>query len=151
MRHGNAENTADDFYRSLTNFGKKEVLKNTLELNKQQIIPDLVFYSNALRTKETFNIFLETTKYKNKSTEKAELYVFFNNAEFLNNFIKPIENTISTIMFIGHNPTLSNILQVLTKQTNIYMNTASIFVLDFDVDNWANIEIETAQIYFSIN
>lgn len=153
MRHGNAESSyqANDFDRNLTQYGIKEVKNNVEKLNSFKIIPDKIVVSEAVRTQQTFAIYEDLTKFKGKVVNDKGLYDFHSTSEFISKYIENTDDTINTIMFIGHNPTLSNLLQMFTGELGIYLDTASIFVIDFDINNWQNLEVRTGKLYFSTN
>ncbi len=151
MRHGNAENSyqINDFDRNLSKFGITELKNNIEKLNSFKIIPDKIIVSKAVRTQQTFSIYNDITKFKGSVNNDTQLYNFHNTSEFIAEYIENIDDSLNTIMFIGHNPTLTNLLQMLTGNTGVYMDTASIFVIDFDIDKWQNIELRTGKLYFS--
>ena len=153
MRHGNAKSSyqVNDFDRNLTKYGIKEIKNNVEKLNSFKIIPDKIIVSEAARTQQTFSIYDDITKFKGAVVNDKRLYDFHNTSEFIAEYVENTDDTLNTIMFIGHNPTLSNLLQMLTGDIGIYMDTASIFVIDFDVNMWQNIEVRTGKLYFSTN
>jgi len=153
MRHGNAENSyqGKDFDRNLTQYGIKEVKNNFEKLNSYKIIPDKIVVSKAVRTQQTFAIYNNLTKFKGEIVNDKRLYDFHSTSEFISEYIENTNNTHNTIMFIGHNPTLSNLLQMLTAELGIYLDTASIFVIDFDINKWTDLEVRTGKLYFSTN
>ncbi len=153
MRHGNAESSyqVNDFDRNLTEYGIKEVKNNIEKLNSFKIVPDLITISSAMRTKQTFAIYEDITKYKGKFVFDKDLYNFYNTSDFISKYIECIDNKYETIMFIGHNPTISNLLQMLTGDLSVYLDTSSIFVIDFDINNWEKLEVRTGKLYFSTN
>ena len=153
MRHGNAETSyqVDDFDRKLTEFGIKEVKTNVEKLNSYNIVPDKIIVSKALRTQQTFSIYNNITRFKGEVVHSKQLYEFHSTSEFIEKYIENTDNNMNTIMFIGHNPTLSNLLQMLTGNIGIFMDTAAIAVIDFDIDKWNNIEVKTGKLFFSTN
>jgi len=153
MRHGNAENSyqKDDFDRNLSEYGEEEININSIKLKNLNILPEIITVSKANRTKQTFNIFAKVINYSGIVKIDEDLYNFHNTSEFITKYIETNNDNIQTIMFIGHNPTLSNLLQMLTGDLNTYMDTASIFVIDFDIEKWINLKVRTGKIYFSTN
>lgn len=151
MRHGNAETSyqKSDFDRNLSDYGKKEVFKNVTQLMSNAIMPETVVVSKANRTLQSFNIFKDTLKYDSKFTIDEDLYNFYSTSEFLEKYIEKCDNNYNTVMFIGHNPTFSNLLQMLTGNLSIFMDTASVFVIDFDIENWNSLQVRTGKIFFS--
>ena len=113
------------------------------------IMPETVVVSKANRTLQSFNIFKDTLKYDSKFTIDEDLYNLYSTSEFLEKYIEKCDNNYNTVMFIGHNPTFSNLLQMLTGNLSIFMDTASVFVIDFDIENWNSLQVRTGKIFFS--
>ncbi len=151
MRHGNAESSyqVNDFDRNLTDFGIKEIKNNVEKLNSFKIIPNKIIVSKATRTQQTLSIYEYITNFKGSISNDKRLYDFHNTSEFIAEYIENTDDSLDTIMFIGHNPTLSNLLQMLTGNIGLHMDTASIFVIDFDIDIWQNIEVRKGKLFFS--
>ena len=142
IRHGQAENDFDtkDFDRKLTDFGIKEIRKASDILKAKNLIPDKIISSSAIRTQMTSENICDilSIDIKNVVFDKF-IYDFFSSAEFIDNILYKIDNKYNTVLIVGHNPSISTTVQMLSGNNNIYFNTANIAIIDFNTDDWKKI------------
>ena len=144
--------TLDDFDRPLSHRGIKSCEKIGKFIKKKKIIPVIVYCSNAIRAKQTWEL-------TNRIIKKKE-NIFFSNALYmanLNSFITFVHKTIdsfSSLMIVSHNPGIENFALELIKNKknkfydNISMKypTAALAIILFDEKKWSNIKIGTGKI-----
>ncbi len=137
LRHSFAETNRDkkDFERQLLEKGISVAKQMSKKL--QTIVPtiDLIVSSPALRAKETAEIF-KTTAFQNTSIvlEKDLYYLQFTNLFY--DLLYGIEETVETVLFVGHNPIFTFLAQSLSDNPNLFLYPASFLVINFDTDQW---------------
>jgi len=141
LRHSYTENHhtgKDDFYRHLTPKGIKVAKLMGHELKKQISNIDLIISSSAIRTRETTEIlkkevFPETTI----RFEKDLYYLQFTNLFF--DFIYSLNESVKTVLFVGHNPVFSFLAQSMSDNPNLYFHPGSFLVANFQTKQWTEI------------
>ena len=128
----------DDFYRPLSKRGRKsaEVMGNLLSKSKQ--VPDLIITSAAVRAKETLKISKKTGNWKCKIKESDILY--FQGVNTILNLVKDSSNKHSSIMLIGHEPKLTQIVSSLIGGGDVRLPTASMARIDFFINDWVDLK-----------
>jgi phosphohistidine phosphatase len=136
MRHAEAESplfNQKDFFRKLNLNGIKQLhlLNDSLKNNCLEL--DFVFVSNAIRTKETFQIIQHSIRYK-EVIFKDDLYIA--SQDNLMQLLTHLNDEIGNVLIIGHNPSVSHLVTFLAGLTHYDMPTGLIAELQFESDNW---------------
>ncbi len=121
LRHANAQNdfSADDFSRSLSDYGLQQANDLGEILKKKSILPDKVYCSNAVRTQQTFEKLHLDIDTKN-ITLSPDLYNA-NETKYYD-FINMTDENVSSILIVGHNPGIfSTALSLMINQTSTDM------------------------------
>lgn len=153
MRHAKSDwksDAASDFDRPLNNRGKKNAPEQGVEIKKRNIIPDLIISSPANRAITTAKLAAKNFHYDNEIIIEKEFY-FGHTSEIINK-IKDVSNETNKLMIVGHNPTWTSLVELLSSQY-IEMKTATVAVINFETDKWAEIENSkgTISTFFSPN
>ena len=145
MRHAKSDwnNSAQsDFERPLNERGRKVAPLMGNLLKKKKLIPELILSSTAERASET------THAIARECELSGDEIVFI--GDFYNGYItevtdkiKKVDDKISRVMVVGHNPTWTNLVTHLSGEFS-EMKTAEICVLEFD-GNWSMIGKGTAR------
>lgn len=112
-RHGHANfDASSDFERTLTSKGIQAVSDTATfiqqQCTKSEIVPQLCISSAAVRTKQTAEIICNTIKV-DKPKSYQELY-----SSTVSRWLEVISReNLKTIIIVGHNPTLSQMLNNL--------------------------------------
>ena len=147
----------DDFDRPLAKRGMKSSNKIGKYLKKNKFIPDIVYYSTAIRAKQTWDWVNRIIKKKKNIIYKDNLYMA-NSADFMN-IVKKTNNKHKSLMIISHNPGIENFALELikNKKNNKYKSisfkypTAGLAIIKFkSVVNWSKIKYENGDIYVFI-
>lgn len=96
MRHAEAEKGPDDHARRLTPRGMEQARGAGLWLQAKGIIPDVIFASDAQRTRQTAEVFSAKTELT-RALYLAEADILLKSAE-------DALATCGTVMIIAHNP-----------------------------------------------
>jgi phosphohistidine phosphatase len=151
LRHGDAEKLKDgfsDFDRKLTTKGREDVESTARAFKSEGIIPDLFLSSNAPRAFETAKIFAKTLSYPTDKIETTN--IFFDSSE-LGNFldvVKNIDESINSLILIGHAPTFSRMASYLCPSFNQELKKAAVLGLDLRIDKWKDIKENTGSVLF---
>jgi phosphohistidine phosphatase len=143
IRHGRAEDPANgisDFERSLTIKGK--VIANSMAdiLHERDDSKGLIISSPAFRALETALIFAQ--KLGNKS-EEIQLYsnIYYSmNFMFLSEILKKTSNDTNKILLFGHNPSLTEMADRLSREGCEFMSKCAIASIAFNINTWNEVK-----------
>tara|TARA_B100001057_G_scaffold9844_2_gene9250 strand:- start:3965 stop:4459 length:495 start_codon:yes stop_codon:yes gene_type:complete len=123
----------NDFDRSLNNRGVQDGNLMSKELSKKIDNIDLLISSSSKRTRLTADFFIELIKI-NKISFIDELY--HSSSENIINILKKISNTYESIMVIGHNPGLTDLVNKLTSINLYNLPTCGVAIVNLNIENW---------------
>ena len=134
IRHAKAETIPGitDFDRALTSEGIEEIKKLALKLAQQISLDDnsVVISSAAKRTLQTTQIVLDALKEPSFAIQE-EPSIYECTYKHLLSVINKVPDTVDKIILIGHNPTLSDLIEYLTRKP-AYLRTAELAELELD-------------------
>jgi phosphohistidine phosphatase len=118
-------------------------------LKLRKIKPDLMLSSCALRAQLTANALAEKIGYSEHIYYMDELYL--TKSEMVLNVLSTQEDQYENVFFVGHNPALTELVNMLTKDAFTKFPTLGIFALKLDIDSWEEIvDVRNAEIDFFI-
>ena len=123
----------NDFDRPLNNRGVQDGNLMSKELSKKIDNVDLLISSSSKRTRLTADFFIELIKI-NKISFIDDLY--HSSSENIINKLKKISNTHESIMVIGHNPGLTNLVNKLTSINLYNLPTCGVAIVNLNIKNW---------------
>ncbi len=154
LRHGHAPRAMNesDADRKLSALGYKEAEQVGDFLNKKELKIELIKSSDSIRTKQTVAKLLEVYSSSVKTTFLRELYNV-SSYEVLEE-IKNTENSISSLMMVGHNPGITAILDLLNPtgtSEQVFMSrnyeiTCKLVVIKIDIKKWNDIDFSPSKI-----
>lgn len=139
LRHAKSswdDDSLDDFDRPLNPRGKKAAPMMGKVLKERDIAPDIVLCSPAKRTKQTLKLVNETAKLKSDVTFDEAIYDA--SAADLRKLLKKQKNSVKSVLLIGHNPGLEELLEDLTGKYE-RLPTAALVQVDITADEWSSI------------
>jgi phosphohistidine phosphatase len=139
LRHAKsswADATLADFDRPLNERGKRgaETIGNYLKSNN--IAPELILCSTALRTRETLAMVTHAAELN--AAVRYDQRIYEASSSRLAQVISEIENHRNVVMLIGHNPGMEEILLLLTGKRE-EMSTATLAKIVFDTMSWTTV------------
>jgi phosphohistidine phosphatase len=153
FRHGKAvpHDAAVDFERSLTARGMSDSAAMGQYLAYEHIEPDLALVSPSERTRMTW---AEAKKALGKVDERFEKSLYLASSDDLRRQIHAVPDSVGTLLLIGHNPSLHDLALELAGFGDRYalvrlkehMPTASLVVLDCDIDHWSDLSPRSARL-----
>jgi phosphohistidine phosphatase len=112
MRHAKAEPfAATDHARRLTDRGRAAARDVGRHLREQGLLPDFVLVSSAVRTRETWAAVEETAA--SAAQVSYDDAVFSGSADVVIESLQGVSADLSTVMFVGHNPTAAFLCHLL--------------------------------------
>ena len=144
MRHAKSsrkKSKLDDFDRPLSKRGKKDAPLMGRFLLSADLVPEHVLSSSAKRALKTTQLLVgDCCDYHGEVEYSKELYM--TNASALIQLIRNVDNQISRLLLVGHNPTLESLVHILCRET-VSMPTASIARVALPLKKWHNLKTST--------
>lgn len=126
MRHGEASDDAPtDELRPLTEKGKKRIQNAAKVLKKMNVTLDTIYASPRVRAKQTAEIVAEVL---GNEVEISDDVNFHFNVDRLKNLLTG-KNEEAHVMFVGHNPSMSELIQTITG-ANVNLKTGAVARVD---------------------
>lgn len=140
LRHAKSswdDDSLDDFDRPLNPRGKKAAPMMGNVIKERDIAPDIILCSPAKRTKQTLKLVNETAKLETDITFEEAIYD--SSVADLRNLLKKQKRSVNSILLIGHNPGLEELLEELTGKYE-RLPTAALVRIDINSDDWSHIK-----------
>ena len=143
MRHAKSSWRApslSDYERPLDSQGSENTHKMAGYLAKQLLIPDQIFSSPALRARSTTEIMMDQLNLPASSlTWNDKLY--FTESQSYIDAIHSANESSGTILIVGHNPMIENVLGILTNRLKFRsVNTGTIICLQPGKSHWKDVQ-----------
>jgi phosphohistidine phosphatase len=143
LRHAKSGNLVpglNDFDRILTDGGRKAAELLGAYMSSHKVHLDFVMSSPAVRARETAEIVLRAS---NKRIDpQYDQRIYEATAQNLLDVIHDVEKRRKQILLVGHNPSLEELLGLLTGVQQP-MGTASLAKLSADISEWNKCESGT--------
>jgi phosphohistidine phosphatase len=136
LRHAKAENLAPgsiDLDRTLKEAGRRQAKELGRVLKQQNLKLDLVLSSTAVRARETTEIVLASAEATAATRYDQALYEA--SPTMLLQLISQIENSANTVLVVGHNPGMEELVHLLTNRAE-QMSTCTLAKITFETDEW---------------
>jgi phosphohistidine phosphatase len=154
LRHAKAASSAavEDYKRALTEQGRDDARRIGDLIAARGLVPDLLIYSSAERTRETAEIVAANWPKRIKSIAERGLYEA--SRQFVMLKVRNAPDRASVAMIVGHNPAIGELANHLTaagaREDRTRMAgsfpTCGLAVLDFSADHWANVTPHAARL-----
>lgn len=136
VRHGHAIEGQDDFARTLSTRGFDEVRSTGKRLQSRRTRVDHIVTSSAPRAAATAHQLAPFCEFTGSIEQVRELYLAA--SRVLLDHVCRTDDSIQTLMLVGHNPGLSTFVELLTGERT-ELGTADVRWLSLDVDAWASV------------
>jgi len=143
MRHAKSswkDDSLEDHERPLKKRGKKDAKRIAKAIAKNNLTPDLILSSSAIRARETVEIIVDNLEYKGRIVFSDELYM--GEPQDFINALRILSNDYTTVMIVGHNPGLEAYLQIIDGEIEA-VPTAGLGYLVLVLDDWKDISLDT--------
>jgi phosphohistidine phosphatase len=129
-----------DIDRPLNKRGKQDAPRIGDLLRAEDLVPELIISSPALRARKTANAVSEYSGYVGKIEIQREFYPGDPDS-FIEAFYA-IPEQIERILIVAHNPGLEELLYVLTGES-VRMPTSALAQVSLPVDRWVDLDDDT--------
>jgi len=146
IRHAKATHESGyiDFERPLKPSGLRDAAIMAGRLKEQNIIPQALVASPALRTLATADVFAEHMALARPEEIKG---IYDAEPEKLMEIINELDNKHDFIGLVGHNPGIGQVLYVLSGQAKD-VPPGAVGLIEFDADNWEAIRPNTGKLRY---
>lgn len=151
VRHGKAEDPdleISDYERSLTVKGKKisrVMAQRLLEKEREHVV---LITSPAFRALETAIIFAETFGIEPENIILRNMMYYKMNFQYLPELLSLAKEEINTIILFGHNPSFTDIANILSKQGCDFLPKSGIATISFNVMTWSEIRRDSGKLEY---
>lgn len=125
----------DDLVRPLNERGLQSIKIIGNYLKEKQMQPDLVIASPATRALQTA---IGIGTYLNYTPDdlliKQEIY--FGNPTSIFSILKNLNDVLNDVFLFGHEPILSSLIEMLTKNQLDKFPTCAVYRIAFDINHW---------------
>ena len=142
IRHAKAEwarSDQSDFDRPLSGQGESEARSIGSLLAARGIRPDLILTSPAVRALETAKIIAHEIDYNESAISTQRLIYEGDLSDWLQS-IGQFEGAHKTVFFVGHNPTITDLLNVLTDVKIKSYPTCGAARVECDMSSWTDLK-----------
>jgi phosphohistidine phosphatase len=127
-----------DKTRDLSPTGMRNAVQIGSFLIKENITPDIIFTSSAMRTQSTTQLVADAIKFdQDKILIEDELYEASVRTFF--EFITRLDDGYNSVMCVGHNPSISYLAEYLTRAEIGDMVTAGLVIIKFNISSWREV------------
>jgi len=151
VRHAKAsrdEKGINDWERPLTVTGIYRAQKIAKKLSDKKILPGRILSSHAFRSLNTALIFAINLRYPVSALEiSSSLYE--KKASDILDMLKKQDDNITSIMLFGHNPSISDLCNHLTRKKSKDLPTSAVTCIQFKTEKWGDIAKFAGKIVFT--
>lgn len=136
LRHAKSswnDASLDDFDRPLNERGRKAAGKVGKFLAKQNLVLDLVLSSPAVRARQTIDLILNASAMLPEMRFDQRIYEA--SSARLMEVVSQIDDDRKTVMLVGHNPGMEELLSLLIGRDE-RMQTAALATVSLGVKRW---------------
>jgi phosphohistidine phosphatase len=148
MRHAKsswAEAGQPDFERTLNERGLKDAPEMGKRIAEQQFHPQVIISSPATRTLKTAKKVAKQLAYDENLIEQEPLIYEAHTDEILY-LIRNLDEQFNRVMLIGHNPTFTGLVGILTERFIDNLPTAGVALISFDLESWRQVAAGTGKL-----
>jgi phosphohistidine phosphatase len=127
----------DDHDRPLNKRGRRDAPRMGRLLQHEDLLPDLILSSTAVRARTTAEMVADTSCYEGTLELTPELYGA--EPEVYIDLLGRLDDDYNNVMVVGHNPSLEQLLQTLTG-TEETLPTAALAKVELEIDAWSELD-----------
>lgn len=129
-----------DIDRPLNKRGKRDAPRMGALLLEQELVPDIILCSPAVRAKKTAKAVSEGSGYEGEIEIHPDFYP--GDPDTFIETLYSLPDQIDTVMIVAHNPGLEEFLYVLTGES-VRMPTSALAQLSLPIDKWFELDDES--------
>jgi len=130
----------DDHERPLNERGRRDGPRMGKLVREYGLIPDIVISSDAVRAQLTAEAVAATARYAGEILLDPRLYLA-SPADIVS-LLRTVRENAETVMIIGHNPGLEELVEQLTDERHD-LPTAALAHIVLEIDQWRDLTLST--------
>ena len=138
-----------DEERPLLEKGKKRTRKIINYLQEKDVSVDLIISSHAVRALETARIIAHGIGYPIDNIRISQ-QVYFAGADQLYDQFFDLNDSIQSLMIVGHNPAFTNFANHFLDKKIDWLPTSGVVSITFDTNIWVNLPLAKRAVNFII-
>ncbi len=123
-----------DFARPLNERGQKSAPLVGRFMRRENLLPDLVLSSPAMRARETITLVAAAGKFSCEVRYDERIYAA--SLARLLEIVTQLEESTGAVMIVGHNPGMEELVLHLTSEQQ-HMPTAALACIRLDIEKWS--------------
>jgi phosphohistidine phosphatase len=131
-----------DHDRPLNKRGKNDAPRMGKLLRKENLIPDVIISSTAMRAYATAKEVAKACGYKGEVMRDRSLYAAGPKAYF--EVVSCLSNNYHRVLVVGHNPSIEELVEIVTGEIQT-MPTCSLAYLKLQINKWSEMDYETTK------
>ena len=143
VRHGKTEAWEfgkNDFDRELTKRGISDCELMAKSLAKENILPQVIHSSSAIRALQTTKLLAKKLNLQDNIILKNQNLYEYVSTQDIQDLVEESDELNDTLMIVGHNPWISSVAGMLSKNFNAMLPTCGIVVLEYKTDTWQDVQ-----------
>lgn len=129
-----------DHDRPLNKRGRWDAPNMGRLLQKEELVPDMILSSTALRARDTAVIVAKSCHYKGQIAHVDSLYL--GGPEAYLDALRSLSDDFKSVLVVGHNPDLEELVMMLTEQAE-EIPTAALAQIRLPIEDWSTLSGET--------
>lgn len=142
LRHAKsswASDTLSDHERPLNSRGKRDAPRMGRLLRDEELLPDLILSSSAVRARTTARLVAEACGYEGPIEQSRDFYLA--DAATFVDALSRLTDDHSRVLVVAHNPGLEELLDELTGEDE-RLPTAALAVVALPVERWQGLRAD---------
>jgi phosphohistidine phosphatase len=140
LRHAKsswADSSVDDWQRPLNERGHRDAPRAGEWLRERSLMPDVIITSDAVRARTTAEAVAKAAGYSRDIVADPSLY--HAKPEDVVDVLNGVADEAHTVLIVGHNPGLEDLVSQLTGEHHGLVTTALV-ALDVPIDHWSELD-----------
>lgn len=138
-----------DHERPIIEKGRNRLKKIINYLLSNELRPQLILSSTALRATETAQLIAAGLNVKPESV-KTDAGLYHGESEYIFSLIENLSDHFESVMIVGHNPALTAFVNYFLNPHIDWLPTSGVFCLQLNTAQWAHIKMATHEVKFVI-
>jgi phosphohistidine phosphatase len=126
-----------DIERPLNKRGEKDAPRMGKLLLEQELVPQLILCSSAVRARKTVEAVVEKSGYRGEVMYLDSFYLAEPSVYL--DVLRVLPDNLERVMLVGHNPGLEAVLQMLSGRVES-LPTAAIAYISLAIEHWNQVE-----------
>ncbi len=141
MRHAKSswkDQDSPDHDRPLNKRGKNDAPRMGKLLKDEDLLPDIIMSSTAVRAKKTAELVAKACKYKGKIVLNHSLYGAEPPAYL--KILEGLSDKHMSALVVGHSPSVEETVELFTGSPDVIMPTCALAQISLPIQNWAELK-----------